>query len=93
MKTFNYEGLKATENNDTVTISKSGEILVTIEHLNNSAMGNPRYKVTSHVAQGLPRLAKTYRQVKNAQFVEWFGTFDALADQVMITLLGSSWNN
>jgi len=93
MKTFNYEGLKATENNDTVTISKDGESLVTIEHLNNSATGNPRYKVTSHVAQGLPRLARTYRQVKNSQFVEWYGNFDTLADTVMIALLGSSWNN
>jgi len=93
MKTFNYEGLQATENNDTVTISKNGEILVTIEHLNNSATGNPRYKIISHVAQGLPRLARTYRQVKNAQFVEWYGNFDTLADTVMITLLDSNWNN
>lgn len=93
MKTFNYEGLKATENNDTVTISKDGESLVTIDHLNNSATGNPRYKITSHVAQGLPRLAKTYRQVKNAQFVEWYGNFNALTDTVMTTLLNSSWNN
>jgi len=93
MKTFNYEGLKATENNDTVTISKDGESLVTIDHLNNSATGNPRYKVTSHVAQGLPRLFKTYRQVKNVQFVEWYGNFDALSDHVMTILLRSSWNN
>jgi hypothetical protein len=93
MKTFNYEGLKAEQHNDTVTISKNGESLVTIDHLNNSATGNPRYKITSHVAQGLPRLARTYRQVKNAQFMEWFGNFEALTDTVMIALLDSNWNS
>mgnify|MGYP006991520316 CR=1 FL=1 len=89
MKTFKYENLKAVELiSGVVEIEGShGEVLATIEPLKRDTYGNPRYEVTDYTFYGMSRLAKTYRQVKNSQFVQWWGNLDSLTDTVMLALL------
>jgi len=89
MKTFKYENLTAVETLSGVVEVRGShsEVLATIKPLECDTYGNPRYKVTDHTFYGMKRLARTYRQIKNSQFVQWWGNLDALADTVMLALL------
>lgn len=84
--------LKAIETKGGFNIKMDNETLVSVESLNTSKLGQPRFKVTSHVVQGLPRLDSTYRKVGATQFIYWYNNTPKLAALIMETLLSSPWN-
>ena len=73
-------------------IKMDNDTLVTVEQLNATEYGQPRFEVTNHVAQGLPRLDPTYRKLGAKQFVYWYNNTPKLASLIMKTLLNSPWN-
>jgi hypothetical protein len=87
------EMLDAIETEAGFDIQMDGETLVTVEQLNVSKIGQPRFKIINHVWQGLPRLDCTYRKIDAVQFVYWYGNVAKLATLIMATLLSSPWNN
>lgn len=85
--------LYAIETETGFDIKMDDETLVTVEQLNVSKYGQPRFKITNHVWQkGLPRLDSTYRKVGEVQFVYWYNNTPKLALLIMKTLLSSLWN-
>ena len=84
--------LYAVETQKGFDIKMDNETLVTIEQLNVTKYGQPRFKVTSHVVQGLPRLDSTYRKAGATQFIYWYNNTPKLLTLIMETLLSSPWN-
>jgi len=84
--------LYAIETEKGFDIKMDDETLVTVESLNVSKYGQPRFKITNHVWQGFPRLDSTYRKVGAVQFVYWYNNVPKLALIIMKTLLSSPWN-
>lgn len=91
-KIAELESLTAVETKAGFDIKMDGETLVTVEQLNVSKIGQPRFKIVNHVWQGLPRLECTYRKVDAVQFVYWYANVAQLATLIMATLLNSEWN-
>lgn len=91
-KIVELKDLYATETEQGFNIKMDNETLVSVESLNTSKLGQPRFKVTSHVVQGLPRLECTYRKEGATQFVYWYNNTTKLASLIMGTLLSSPWN-
>ena len=91
-KIAELKDLKAVETEKGFDIKMDNETLVTVESLNVSKYGQPRFEVTNHVAQGLPRLDCTYRKIGSTQFVYWYNNTPKLASLIMKTLLSSPWN-
>ena len=91
-KIAELEYLYAVETEKGFDIKMDNETLVSVEQLNATEYGQPRFKVTSHVVQGLPRLDPTYRKVGATQFVYWYNNTPKLASLIMRTLLCSPWN-
>lgn len=91
-KIAGLKDLKAVETETGFDIKMDDETLVTVESLNVSKYGQPRFKVTNHVWQGFPRLDSTYRKVGAVQFVYWYNNTPKLASLIMDTLMSSPWN-
>ena len=91
-KIAEVKNLYAVETKTGFNIKMDNETLVSVESLNTSKLGQPRFKVTSHVVQGLPRLDFTYRKKGATQFVYWYNNTPKLASLIMRTLLNSPWN-
>jgi len=91
-KIAELKDLYAIETKTGFDIKMDGETLVTAEQLNVTKYGQPRFEVTNHVWQGLPRLDCTYRKVGAKQFVYWHNNTPKLALLIMKTLLNSPWN-
>ena len=91
-KIVELKNLYAVETQKGFDIKMDNDTLITIEQLNVTEYGQPRFKVTSHIVQGLPRLDSTYRKAGATQFVYWYNNVSKLAALIMRTLLSSPWN-
>lgn len=91
-KNTELDQLHAVETEQGFDIVMNGDTLVSVERLKVNTYGRPRFKVTNHVWQGLPRLECTYRKSGAEQFIYWSANDLQLATLIMKTLLSSPWN-